>query len=63
MMSMTHDEKVTDKLQSDFPDLIVSSIELLGAGWNNIAYLVNGETIFRVPTDRDSTGPNRGLTQ
>lgn len=36
-------------IQEQFPELGADKISLLGAGWDNTAYLVNGEFIFRFP--------------
>lgn len=46
-------------LRKDFPDLEVKKISFLGQGWNNIAYLVNNEIVFRLPTERDGVGEER----
>ena len=32
-----------------FPDLSPTTIDLLGAGWDNTAYLINNEYVFRFP--------------
>ena len=44
---MTND--LIQKLKADFPDLLVSAIQQIGEGWDNVAYLVNNEIVFRVP--------------
>jgi aminoglycoside phosphotransferase (APT) family kinase protein len=36
-------------IQSQFPDLAPIRVEPLGFGWDNTAYLVNGEVVFRFP--------------
>jgi aminoglycoside phosphotransferase (APT) family kinase protein len=36
-------------ISRQFPELAPISIEQLGFGWDNIAYLVNGEFVFRFP--------------
>jgi len=36
-------------LASRFPELSPVSLRLLGSGWDNHAYLVNGTTVFRIP--------------
>ncbi len=46
-------------LEKDFPDLEIKAFTFLGNGWNNIAYLVNNETVFRLPTQRDDVGEVR----
>src|SRR5580693_8968003 len=46
-------------LHADFPDLSITSLVSIGKGWNNVAYLVNNEIVFRLPTDRDSNNPSR----
>lgn len=40
-------DKYTTIIKKDYPDLEINSFELLGEGWNNIAFLANGELIFR----------------
>lgn len=37
-------------ITSQFPELHVKSVNHYGQGWDNIAYLVNGEFVFRFPT-------------
>lgn len=39
----------TGLLNSQFPELQLSRIELIGEGWDNAAYLVNEEWVFRFP--------------
>jgi aminoglycoside phosphotransferase (APT) family kinase protein len=34
-----------------FPDLRLRSVEVIGRGWDSTAYLVNGETVFRLPIE------------
>lgn len=36
-------------IEEQFPDYPVSDISLLGVGWDNTAYLVNQEAVFRFP--------------
>jgi hypothetical protein len=36
------------KLQTDFPSLVIESIKKIGEGWDNDAYLVNEKTVFRI---------------
>ncbi|MFO0971158.1 MAG: aminoglycoside phosphotransferase family protein [Candidatus Saccharimonadales bacterium] len=43
------DEQLKQKLESDFPNLVIAEIKRIGEGWDNIAYLVNNEVVFRVP--------------
>jgi len=40
---------VRSLLTSQFPQITIRSIEKLGAGWDNAAYLINNELIFRFP--------------
>jgi aminoglycoside phosphotransferase (APT) family kinase protein len=40
-------------LRRAFPDLEIASINVLGEGWDSVAFLVNGALVFRLPT-RDS---------
>lgn len=43
-------ETVIKNILSDqFPSLIITSIKLMGEGWDNRVYLVNQQTIFRFP--------------
>lgn len=42
-------DQLKQKLESDFPDLVITEIKQIGEGWDNIAYLVNKEVVFRVP--------------
>lgn len=36
-------------LEADFPSLAVDTAEELGEGWDHVAYLVNGDLVFRLP--------------
>lgn len=36
-------------IQEQFPDLLLSKIRLLGAGWDNTAFVINEDLIFRFP--------------
>jgi aminoglycoside phosphotransferase (APT) family kinase protein len=36
-------------IEGQFPDLAPARVELLGAGWDNSAFAVNGEWVFRFP--------------
>lgn len=42
-------EQAAHLINSQFPDLAPAWLELLGEGWDNWAYLVNGEYVFRFP--------------
>jgi aminoglycoside phosphotransferase (APT) family kinase protein len=44
---------VAEILGSDFPELGVDGVERIGEGWDHVAYLVNGEYVFRLPTGDD----------
>lgn len=39
----------TTLIESQCPALAPARVELMGEGWDNIAYLVNGEWVFRFP--------------
>ena len=39
----------TALIESQFPSLAPATLALLGEGWDNTAYLVNGEWVFRFP--------------
>jgi aminoglycoside phosphotransferase (APT) family kinase protein len=39
----------TALIESQFPALAPATLELMGEGWDNTAYLVNGEWVFRFP--------------
>ena len=41
--------KYTHQLQTDFPDLDIQKVELIGQGWHHDALEVNDSIIFRVP--------------
>lgn len=41
--------KYRTRLQTDFPDLAIESVEIIGQGWNHVALEVNGSLIFRMP--------------
>ena len=48
-------------LGSTFPDLDVATVEQLGEGWDHVAYLVNGDLVFRLPWEIvEGTGPAPG---
>jgi aminoglycoside phosphotransferase (APT) family kinase protein len=36
-------------VETQFPELVGASVEPLGAGWDNTAYVVGGEWVFRFP--------------
>ncbi len=42
-------EQVKELLSKQFPELAPHSLELLGAGWDNTAWLVNQTYVFRFP--------------
>jgi hypothetical protein len=42
-------EFATSLIESQFPPLSPVSLEPMGAGWDNTAYLVNGDWVFRFP--------------
>lgn len=39
------------RLQFDFPSLEISSIKIMGSGWDHDAVEVNGDIVFRIPKD------------
>jgi aminoglycoside phosphotransferase (APT) family kinase protein len=41
------EQKHRELLHSDNPDLAIDSFRLLGEGWDHLAYVVNGEWLFR----------------
>ena len=44
------------RLEADFPSLPISSVEILGSGWDHDAVEVNGDIVFRIPkSDFDFT--------
>lgn len=42
-------QEACELLAEQFPQLRVNTIELLGSGWDNTAYLINDELVFRFP--------------
>ena len=42
-------QALVDAIDGSFPEMAVTSIELAGEGMDNLAYLVNGEYVFRFP--------------
>jgi len=38
-----------ERLKTDFPSLQISSIKIIGSGWDHDAIEVNGDSIFRIP--------------
>jgi aminoglycoside phosphotransferase (APT) family kinase protein len=50
----TSPEVVRRLLTSQFPQYSGSSLELLGEGWDNTAYLVDGQLVFRFPRRRSA---------
>jgi len=41
--------KFANRLHTDFPDLDVVDIEIIGSGYHHVAMIVNGNLIFRMP--------------
>ena len=39
----------TELIEHQFPALVPAGVELIGTGWDNTAYLVNGSHVFRFP--------------
>jgi aminoglycoside 2''-phosphotransferase len=48
-MSQNKIQLLKEKLQTDFPDLIVESVKILGTGWHHDAVEVNDSIVFRIP--------------
>lgn len=48
-------------LVRDFPDTEVRSIQVIGEGWEHVAIEVNGDRIFRIPSERNGVheGPDK----
>src|SRR5438132_12959546 len=44
-------------IERQFPALAPVRLELLGAGWDNAAFLVDGRLVFRFPRRRIAAGP------
>jgi aminoglycoside phosphotransferase (APT) family kinase protein len=42
-------EKYKNRLQSDFPDLVIQDLKTIGTGWDHTALEVNSSLIFRIP--------------
>ncbi|HXR43271.1 MAG TPA: hypothetical protein VN759_00605, partial [Pseudolysinimonas sp.] len=42
-------ELATALIESQCPALAPARLEAMGAGWDNTAYLVNGDWVFRFP--------------
>jgi aminoglycoside phosphotransferase (APT) family kinase protein len=42
-------DRARELLCEEFPRLRIESIEAIGDGWDHVAYLVNGDVVFRVP--------------
>src|SRR4051812_547741 len=40
-------------IERDFPDLVVTSVEVLASGWDRVAVLVNNSIVFRMPAEID----------
>ena len=47
-VEVTH-ERASALIESQCPALAPATLSLMGAGWDNTAYLVNGEWVFRFP--------------
>jgi len=45
-------ESAKDRILAVFPELQLKTIKAIGRGWDSAAFLVNGETVFRLPTAR-----------
>ncbi len=43
------DEDAVRLIESQFPEFAPASLELMGVGWDNCAYRVNGDFVFRFP--------------
>jgi aminoglycoside phosphotransferase (APT) family kinase protein len=43
-------ESARGRIRAVFPQLQLETIEAIGQGWDSTAFLVNGETVFRLPT-------------
>jgi len=52
---MAAPDDVVTVLRRDFPALRVDSVRLLGTGWNNVAYLVDDELVFRLASPTSGT--------
>ncbi len=50
-MSNEKIEEYALKLRSDFPELRITSIKLLGIGWHHVALEVDDSIIFRLPRE------------
>ena len=42
-------ELVARRIGRQFPELLPVMVEPLGEGWDNVAYVVNGNFVFRFP--------------
>lgn len=49
-------EDAARRINDQFPALAPVRLELLGAGWDNLAFLVNGRFVFRFPRRRFAAG-------
>lgn len=45
-------EQARRLVEAQFPELAPATVELLGAGWDNTAVLINGTAVFRFPRRR-----------
>jgi aminoglycoside phosphotransferase (APT) family kinase protein len=48
-------ESARGRILAVFPELQLKTIEAIGRGWDSTAFLVNGETVFRLPNDGTTT--------
>jgi aminoglycoside phosphotransferase (APT) family kinase protein len=44
-----HEQDALKIINAQFPELHARTIELLGVGWDNTAYIINNEFVFRFP--------------
>jgi len=54
---------VESAVGSTFPDLRVEKVEMIGRGWDNTAFLVNEEIVFRLPNKEGDTRDQRRLRE
>lgn len=45
----------------DYPELVIDSFRPLGEGWNNTAFVVNDDLIFRFAKDSDANAVQREI--
>lgn len=51
VMETNQTQKYKSKLVSDFPELNIESVKVIGIGWHHVALEVNGSIIFRLPRE------------